>query len=32
MTNIEMKNRIIDYVSGMIFGYGFGMITGVYLL
>ena len=32
MTNIELKNRIIDYVSGMIFGYGFGMVTGVYLL
>jgi hypothetical protein len=32
MTNSELKRRIVDYVSGMIFGYGFGMVTGVYLL
>jgi len=32
MTNSEMKQRIIDYVSGIVFGYGFGMVTGYYLL
>jgi len=32
MTNTEMKQRIIDYVSGIVFGYGFGMVTGYYLL
>jgi hypothetical protein len=32
MTNTEMRTRIIDYVSGAIFGYGFGMVTGVFLL
>jgi F0F1-type ATP synthase assembly protein I len=32
MTNIEMKQRIVDYVSGIVFGYGFGMVTGYYLL
>jgi hypothetical protein len=32
MTNIERNQRIADYVSGIIFGYGFGMVTGVFLL
>jgi|13_taG_2_1085334.scaffolds.fasta_scaffold30864_1 hypothetical protein len=32
MSNIEFKNRLVDYISGAIFGYGFGMVTGVYLL
>jgi len=32
MSNTEMKQRIIDYVSGIVFGYGFGMVTGYYLL
>ena len=26
------KIRIVDFMSGVIFGYGFGMVTGVYLL
>ena len=25
-------NRILDTISGMLFGIGFGMIIGVYLL
>jgi len=32
MSNTEMKQRVIDYVSGIVFGYGFGMVTGYYLL
>jgi len=28
----EYKKRIVDYISGLIFGYGFGMVTGVYIL
>lgn len=28
----RMKLRIVDYVSGMLFGYGFGMVTGIWLL
>jgi len=27
-----IKIRIVDYMSGVIFGYGFGMVTGVYIL
>ena len=26
------KVRVIDYMSGMIFGYGFGMLAGYYIL
>ena len=28
----RMKLRIVDYISGMLFGYGFGMVTGIWLL
>ena len=28
----RLKLRVVDYVSGMLFGYGFGMVTGIYLL
>jgi len=30
--NEETKNRIVDFMSGMIFGYGFGMVAGYYIL
>ena len=26
------KQRIADYISGLIFGYGFGLVMGAYLL
>ena len=28
----RMKLRIVDYISGVLFGYGFGMVTGIWLL
>ena len=28
----NMKIRIVDFMSGMIFGYGFGMVAGYYIL
>ena len=28
----KLKLRIVDYISGLVFGYGFGMVTGAYLL
>jgi len=28
----DMKMRIVDFMSGMIFGYGFGMVAGYYIL
>jgi len=28
----RMKLRIVDYISGMLFGYGFGMVTGIWFL
>jgi len=28
----NMKIRIADFMSGMIFGYGFGMVAGYYIL
>ncbi len=28
----ELKIRIVDFMSGMIFGYGFGMVAGYYIL
>lgn len=32
MSNIDFSKRVVDYISGMVFGYGFGMVTGYYLL
>ena len=38
MTNTEVywteakKQRVVDYISGLIFGYGFGLVMGAYLL
>ena len=28
----DRKQRVVDYVSGMIFGYCMGMIVGVWIL